>query len=73
MKDDMIWGTLLDFFFVIKFQNHGGEHDQGLLWVANAPTPHEAQRHRHKRTCRKKIKLFVISIFHGPYGKNTNS
>jgi len=100
MKDDF-FGPLLDFFFVIKFQNHGSERDQGLLWVANAPnlhgldsnkimeffadkyitcdndklTPnfHEAQRHHHTKTCRKKIKLFVISIFHSPYGENTNS
>ncbi len=32
MKNDMIFGPFLDFFFVIEFQNHG------LLQVANAPT-----------------------------------
>jgi hypothetical protein len=25
------------FFFIIKFQNHGSEHDHGLLWEKNAP------------------------------------
>jgi hypothetical protein len=86
MKDDMIFGPLLDVFFVIKFQNHGSEHDQGLLWVANAPNLHgldcnkiieifvdkyitcdsdylttnlhEAQRHHHKKTCRKKNQVY---------------
>jgi hypothetical protein len=38
MKDGMIFGPLLDFFFVTKFQNHGSEYNCGLLWVANAPT-----------------------------------
>jgi hypothetical protein len=82
-----------DFFFVIKFQNHGSEHDQGLLWVANAPNPHgldsnqiieffvdkyitcdndeltpnfhEAQRHHHKKNCRKKNQ--VICHFNLPW------
>jgi hypothetical protein len=38
MKDDRNFELLLDFFFVTKFQNHGSEHDHGLLWVVNAPT-----------------------------------
>jgi hypothetical protein len=25
------------FFFIIKFQNCGSEHDHGLLWIKNAP------------------------------------
>jgi hypothetical protein len=37
MKDNSIFGHLLDFFFVTKFQSHGSQHDHGLLWVANAP------------------------------------
>jgi hypothetical protein len=32
-----IFGHLLDFFFVTKFQSHESQHDHGLLWVANAP------------------------------------
>jgi hypothetical protein len=38
IKDDTIFEPLLDFFFVTKFQNHGSEHDHGLLWVVNVPT-----------------------------------
>ncbi len=38
MKDNTIFGPLLDFFFVTKFENCGIEHVHGLLWVANAPT-----------------------------------
>jgi hypothetical protein len=30
--------TIIGFVFVTEFQNHGNEHDRGLLWVANAPT-----------------------------------
>jgi hypothetical protein len=37
MKDDIIFGPSLELLFVTKFQNHGNEHDHGLLWVANAP------------------------------------
>jgi hypothetical protein len=38
IKDDTIFGPLLDCFFVTKFQNCGSGHNNGLLWVANAPT-----------------------------------
>jgi hypothetical protein len=37
MEDDTIFRPSLELFFVAKFQNHGNEHDHGLLWVANAP------------------------------------
>ncbi len=37
MKHNTIFGPSLELFFVTKFQNHGNEHDHGLLWVANAP------------------------------------
>jgi len=37
MKDNSIFGHLLYFFFDIKFQSCGSQHDHGLLWVANAP------------------------------------
>jgi len=37
MKDNSIFGHLLDFFFVIEFQSRGSQHDHGLLWVTNAP------------------------------------
>ncbi len=36
MKDNSIFGHLLNFFFVTKFESHGSQHDHGLLWVANA-------------------------------------
>jgi hypothetical protein len=38
MKDDMIFGPLLDYFFTTKFQDCGSEYNHGLSWVANAPT-----------------------------------
>jgi hypothetical protein len=31
----MFWTNTL-FFFVTKFQNHGSEHDHGLLWIKDA-------------------------------------
>jgi hypothetical protein len=37
MKDNSIFWNSLDFFFVAKFQSHGSQHDNGLLWIANAP------------------------------------
>ncbi len=37
MKDNLIFGHLLNFFFVTKFQVHESQHAHGLLWVANAP------------------------------------
>jgi hypothetical protein len=38
MKYDTIFGPLLDFFLVTKFQNRGSEHDHRIVWAANAPT-----------------------------------
>jgi hypothetical protein len=29
-------GTYIYIYFVIKFQNHGSEHDRGLYWIKNA-------------------------------------
>ncbi len=29
--------TSVWFLFVIEFQNHGSEHDHGLLWIKDAP------------------------------------
>jgi len=37
MKDNLIFGHLLKFFFATKFQSHESQHEHGLLWVANAP------------------------------------
>jgi len=37
LKDNSIFGPLVEFFFVTKFQSRGSQHDYGLLWVANAP------------------------------------
>jgi hypothetical protein len=36
-EKNSIFGHLLDFFFVTRFQSCGSQHDHGLLWVANAP------------------------------------
>jgi hypothetical protein len=33
MKNNSIFGHLLNFFFVIKFQSHGRQHDHGLLCI----------------------------------------
>ncbi len=35
-KDHSFFGYISD-FFIIEFQNHGSEHDHGLLWIKNAP------------------------------------
>jgi hypothetical protein len=37
IKDNLIFGHLLNFFFVTKFQSHESQHDHEFLWVANAP------------------------------------
>ncbi len=37
MKNNSIFGNLLDFFFVLEFQSCGSQHDHGLLRVINAP------------------------------------
>jgi len=37
LKDNSIFGHLVEFFLVTKFQSRGSQHDHGLLWVANAP------------------------------------
>jgi hypothetical protein len=36
-KINSIFWHLLEFFFVTEFQSRGSQHDNGLLWVANAP------------------------------------
>ncbi len=36
-KDPSIFEQVCDFFFVVEFQNHGSEHDHGLLWIKDAP------------------------------------
>ncbi len=36
-KEPSIFKQVYDFFFVTKFQNHGSEHDHGLLWIKDAP------------------------------------
>jgi hypothetical protein len=36
-KYHYLFGYILDFFFIIEFQNHGNEHDHGFLWIKNAP------------------------------------
>jgi len=36
MKDNFIFGHLLNLIFVTKFQSYESQHDHGLLWVANA-------------------------------------
>ncbi len=36
-KYPSIFGQVYDLFSATKFQNHGNEHDHGLLWIENAP------------------------------------
>jgi hypothetical protein len=36
MKDNLIFGHLLNFVFVTKFQSYESQHEYGLLWVAKA-------------------------------------
>ncbi len=36
-KDPSIFEQVCDFFFVVEFQNHGSEHDHGLLWIKDTP------------------------------------
>jgi len=33
----IFWGVYFWVFFVNEFQNHGNEHDHGLLWIKSAP------------------------------------
>ncbi len=35
-KDHYSFGHISNFYFVTKFQNHGNEHNQGLLWIKDA-------------------------------------
>jgi hypothetical protein len=35
-KDHFPFGHISNFYFLIKFQNHGNENDHGLLWIKNA-------------------------------------
>jgi hypothetical protein len=32
-----LFGQVKDFFFIIKFQSRGNEHNHGLLWIKDAP------------------------------------
>jgi hypothetical protein len=36
-KDQYLFRHFFNIYFVIEFQNHGNEHDHGLLWVKNVP------------------------------------
>ncbi len=36
-KDHSFFGYIFDFFLVNEFQNHGSEHEHGLLWIKIAP------------------------------------
>jgi len=38
MKDNSIFGHLLDFFIVTQFQSCESQYNHGFLWIANAPT-----------------------------------
>ncbi|MCO5597546.1 hypothetical protein L7F22_051624 [Adiantum nelumboides] len=36
-RDKHNLGKLIDYFFVIEFQQQGSQHDHGLLWIKDAP------------------------------------
>ncbi len=36
-KYHYLFRYIFEFFFVNEFQNHGSEHEHGLLWIKNAP------------------------------------
>ena len=36
-NDRSILGKISDYFFITEFQNRGSQHDNGLLWIENAP------------------------------------
>jgi hypothetical protein len=35
--DEMFFGKVSNYYFVIKFQNRGRKHEHGLLWIECAP------------------------------------
>jgi hypothetical protein len=35
-KDHSLFGYIFGKKFIAEFQNHGSEHDHGLLWIKNA-------------------------------------
>ena len=37
LKNQKIFGTVLDYFYVTKFQNWGNEHVHFMLWIKHAP------------------------------------
>ena len=36
--DSSIIGQVQDYYFVIKFQSRGSQHNHGLIWIKSAPT-----------------------------------
>ncbi len=36
-RNPSIFKQVYEFFWVIKFQNRGSDHDHGLLWIKDAP------------------------------------
>jgi hypothetical protein len=36
-KNHFFGGHISNFYFVTEFQNHGNEHNHGLLWIKDAP------------------------------------
>jgi hypothetical protein len=35
-KNHYLFGDISNFYFVTEFQNHGNEHDHGILWIKDA-------------------------------------
>jgi hypothetical protein len=35
-KDHSSFGHISNYYFVTEFQNHGNEHNHGLLWIKDA-------------------------------------
>ncbi len=58
-KDRSIFKQVCDFFFVIKFQNRGNEHENGLLWIKNAPI--------YGINTNIKIEFLLVNRFHVMY------
>jgi hypothetical protein len=44
-------GTNVQIVFVIDFENHGSEHDNGLLWIKHAPIHGINTNDFLKKTC----------------------
>jgi len=51
-KDHDLYIYIYIYIYVIEFQNHGNEHDQGLLRINNAPMDECIQMKKNWTICR---------------------